>query len=202
MSPKVSDEHKMMMQDKILSASRTLFSKKGYHETSMDDIVKVSGFSKGAIYGYFKSKEELFFELQKRNAAMSLDGLKSLIAQEKTAIAKLEKAADLVFASICEVSEEVCRMDLEFQLASSRMPNMRKEFKKQQMIIIKLLSDIIANGIEAGEFKTDLDADNIATILVGTIGGLSNLLVTTDMKLDWDKIKDAFVSTIRDGIMR
>ena len=202
MSPKVSDEHKMMMQNKILSASMSLFSRKGFHETSMDDIVRESGFSKGAIYGYFKSKEDLFFELQKKNATLSLNELKSMITQEKTAIAKLERAADLVFASICEVSEEVCRMDLEFQLASSRMPNMRKEFKKQQMIIIKLLSDIITEGIEAGEFRKDLDANNIATILVGTIGGLSNLLVTTDMKLEWDRIKNALVSTIRDGIMR
>ncbi len=202
MSPRVSKEHKLMMQEKILTASMTLFSRKGYHETSMDDIVKESGFSKGAIYGYFKSKEDLFFELQKRNATLSLIELKAMIAGEKTAIGKLERAADLVFASMCEVSEEACRMDLEFQLASSRIPNMRKEFKKQQMVIIKLLSDIIIEGIEAGEFRKDLDADNVATILVGTIGGLSNLLVTTDMKLDWDRIKGAFVSTIRDGIMR
>ncbi|MFW9965210.1 MAG: TetR/AcrR family transcriptional regulator, partial [Candidatus Sifarchaeia archaeon] len=155
-----------------------------------------------AIYGYFKSKEDLFFELQKRNATLSLFELRAMIAGEKTAIGKLERAADLVFASICEVSEEACRMDLEFQLASSRMPNMRKEFKKQQMVIIKLLSDIIIEGIEAGEFRKDLDNENIAIILVGTIGGLSNLLVTTDMKLDWNRIKGAFVSTVRNGIMR
>ncbi len=66
----------------------------------------------------------------------------------------------------------------------------------------KLLSDIITEGIEAGEFRGDLDADNVATILVGTIGGLSNLLVTTGMRLDWDKIKSSLVSTVRDGIMR
>lgn len=202
LSPKVSQEHRMMMQEKILAASMTLFSKKGFHETSMDDIVKESGFSKGAIYGYFKSKEDLFFELQKRSATLSLNELKSIISQEETAIAKLERAADLVFASMCEVSDEVCRMDLEFQLASSRMPNMRREFKKQQMVLITLLSDIIAEGIEAGEFRKDLDADNIATILVSTIGGLSNLLVTTGMRLDWDRIKSALVSTVRDGIMR
>jgi AcrR family transcriptional regulator len=192
----------MMMQEKILAASMTLFSKKGFHETSMDDIVKESGLSKGGIYGYFKSKEDLFFELQKRSTTLSLNELKSMLSQEETAFAKLDRAADSAFASMCEVSDEACRMGLEFQLASSRMPNMRKEFKKQQMVIINLLSDIINEGIEAGEFREDLDADNIATILVGTIGGLSNLLVTTGMRLEWDRIKSALASTVRDGIMR
>ncbi|MFW9926593.1 MAG: TetR/AcrR family transcriptional regulator, partial [Candidatus Thorarchaeota archaeon] len=125
MSPKVSEEHKTMMMEKILQAALSLFSKKGYHETSMDDIVKKSGFSKGAIYGYFDSKETLFLELQKKFATINYYQLKAVIDDEPTALAKLERTADLVFASICEVSEEMCRMDLEFQIASSRLPKMR-----------------------------------------------------------------------------
>jgi len=202
MSPKVSDEHKIMMQEKILGASMTLFSRKGYHETSMDDIVEESGFSKGAIYGYFDSKETLFLELQKKFATLNYNQLKSVIDREPTALAKLERAADLVFASICDVSEEVCRMDLEFQVASSRLPKMRKQHKQQQTAVIKLLEDVINEGIESGEFRKDLDANSIATILISALGGLSNLMVTAGLKFQWDKIKIALVSTIKVGIIR
>ena len=202
MSPKVSDEYKTMMKEKILSAALSLFSKKGYHETSMDDIVEESGFSKGAIYGYFDSKETLFLELQKKFATINYNQLKSVIDQEPTALAKLEKAAELVFASICDVTEETCRMDLEFQVASSRLPKMRKQHKQQQLAIIKLLEDVIIEGIQTGEFRKDVDANSVAAILVSAIGGLSNLLVTAGMKFQWDKVKDALVSTVRIGIVR
>jgi AcrR family transcriptional regulator len=191
-----------MMQEKILAASMTLFSKKGFHETSMDDIVKESGVSKGAIYGYFDSKETLFIELQRKFATLSYIELRSVIDRETTALAKLERAADLVFASICEVSEEVCRMDLEFQIASSRIPKMRKQHKAQQMTIIKLLEDTINEGIESGEFRKDVDANRVATILISALGGLSNLMITAGFKFQWEKIKNALVSTVRVGITR
>jgi AcrR family transcriptional regulator len=191
-----------MMQEKILAASMTLFSKKGFHETSMDDIVKESGVSKGAIYGYFDSKETLFIELQRKFATLSYIELRSVIDRETTALAKLERAADLVFASICEVSEEVCRMDLEFQIASSRIPKMRKQLKAQQMTIIKLLEDTINEGIESGEFRKDVDANRVATILISALGGLSNLMIAAGFKFQWEKIKNALVSTVRVGITR
>lgn len=191
-----------MMKEKILLASLTLFSKKGYHETSIDDIVVESGFSKGAIYGYFDSKETLFLELQKKFATINYNQLKSVIDSEPSALAKLEKAADLVFTSICDVSEEMCRMDLEFQVASSRLPKMRKQHQQQQMDVIRLLEDTISEGIETGEFRKDVDANSVATILVSAIGGLSNLLITAGFKFKWDMIKNALLSTVRVGILK
>ncbi|MFW9788898.1 MAG: TetR/AcrR family transcriptional regulator [Candidatus Thorarchaeota archaeon] len=202
MSPKVSDEYKTMMKEKILQAALSLFSKKGYHETSIDDIVTESGFSKGAIYGYFDSKETLFLELQKRFATINYNQLKSAIDQEPTALAKLEKAADLVFASICDVSEVMCRMDLEFQVASSRLPKMRKQHREQQLAVVKLLESTIEEGVQTREFRKDVDPNSVATILLSAINGLSNLLITAGMKFQWDKIKDALVSTVKVGIVR
>lgn len=46
--------------DRIVGASLEVFTKKGYHDTTMDDIGKDWGVSKGALYLYFKSKEELY----------------------------------------------------------------------------------------------------------------------------------------------
>lgn len=46
--------------EKIIDAAIQMFLEKGYDGTSMQDIVKVLGMSKGAIYHHFKSKEELF----------------------------------------------------------------------------------------------------------------------------------------------
>ena len=58
--PKVVPEYKKAARNRILNVTRRVFLEKGYHRTTMDDIAKRVGVSKGALYLYFKSKEELF----------------------------------------------------------------------------------------------------------------------------------------------
>ena len=47
----------------ILDAAMHVFVKSGYSKTTMDDIVEISGLSKGALYHYYKSKKDLFLSL-------------------------------------------------------------------------------------------------------------------------------------------
>lgn len=50
-------------KDKILNAAVSLFSQKGFHKTSVSDIAKEAGVSKGLTYNYFKSKEDLLLAI-------------------------------------------------------------------------------------------------------------------------------------------
>ena len=59
--PKISEEKRQARRDQILAASWRCFSRRGIHSTSMDDIVRESNLSFGAVYLYYKSKEELIF---------------------------------------------------------------------------------------------------------------------------------------------
>ena len=61
--PKVVPEYKEEAKTKIIEAARTVFAKKGYHDATMDDVAKEVGVSKGALYSYFKSKEDLLKEI-------------------------------------------------------------------------------------------------------------------------------------------
>ena len=58
--PKVVPEYKEVARTRILNAAHHVFLEKGYHRTSMNDIAKRVGVSKGALYLYFGRKEELF----------------------------------------------------------------------------------------------------------------------------------------------
>ncbi|ADN35857.1 transcriptional regulator, TetR family [Methanolacinia petrolearia DSM 11571] len=58
--PRVMPEYKEQARLKILEKAFIVFSKKGYHYTTMDDIASEVGVTKGTLYVYFKSKEELF----------------------------------------------------------------------------------------------------------------------------------------------
>jgi AcrR family transcriptional regulator len=57
--PKVSEEHRIARRTQIGTAALRCFARKGFQATSMADIIAESGLSAGAIYGHYKSKEEL-----------------------------------------------------------------------------------------------------------------------------------------------
>ncbi|MGW1741344.1 TetR/AcrR family transcriptional regulator [Nocardia sp. NPDC001965] len=61
--PRVSDEHLERRRQQILDAARICFVRKGFHQTSMQDVFTESGLSAGAVYRYFKSKDQLVIAL-------------------------------------------------------------------------------------------------------------------------------------------
>ncbi len=75
--PKVSDLHRDERRAQILSAAWTCFSRKGFHGTSMAEIVRESGLSAGAVYLYFRSKEDLIAA----TANKAIGQARSVIAQ-------------------------------------------------------------------------------------------------------------------------
>lgn len=71
--PKVSDQHREQRRQQILTAALRCFARKGFHETSMSDIIAESELSAGAIYGHFNGKSDLVshaaVEVFSKNAA-------------------------------------------------------------------------------------------------------------------------------------
>lgn len=60
-------------KDQIIQVALSLFSNKGYNETTMADLVAATGLSKGAVYHHFKSKEEILqLLMEKETIALSL----------------------------------------------------------------------------------------------------------------------------------
>jgi AcrR family transcriptional regulator len=57
--PKISEMRRESRRQQILQAALACFSEDGFHQTGMADIVRRSGMSHGAVYGYFQSKDEI-----------------------------------------------------------------------------------------------------------------------------------------------
>ena len=201
MAPKVTQQYKLEVRDKILEAAESLFSKKGYYDTSMDELVEKSGLSKGAIYGYFNSKEELFSALQDKLIESSLNELRSTFAPKDSAKVKLEKAADMVFASMVGASKEACRMSLEFGVAAPRIKSLRRVRDNQLKTLHGFLLRIIEEGVEGGEFRRDIDPDSTAWILLAMMDGLSFDWATTSFDFDWQTLKLQVKSLIAEGLL-
>jgi AcrR family transcriptional regulator len=57
--PKVSKEHRQVQRARVLKAAHVCFSQNGFHRTSIDDILAEANMSAGALYLYFKGKDEI-----------------------------------------------------------------------------------------------------------------------------------------------
>lgn len=63
MPKKFSEIEKAHIQQKLFASARDLFSRYGFKKTSVEDLTKGAGIAAGTFYGFYQSKEELFFEL-------------------------------------------------------------------------------------------------------------------------------------------
>lgn len=201
MSPKVTREYRETARDRILDAALGIFERKGYHETSVDDIVRASRLSKGAIYGYFDSKEELFECLQGREIAKNLELLRSELAALPSARAKLERVAEYAFDWRRGLSAERSRMILEFSAASIWMKGVRNKMEMRYGKLRDLILPILEEGIKRGEFRRNLDAESVISVLIAITDGLLMRWSSTGDTKHWAKLRETVVSMVLDGIV-
>ena len=84
-------------RDEILRAATDLFSEKGYHEVTMEEIAEEMGVSKGTIYNYFSSKENLYLEILKESFEAIEELLHEEIENSDPATLKLRKLLATIF---------------------------------------------------------------------------------------------------------
>lgn len=80
--PKVTDEHRAAQRQRILDAAFAVTRDKGLSELTMGDIIQESGLSAGAIYGYYKGKEQIIADLAGQVLDTRRQALDSLLARE------------------------------------------------------------------------------------------------------------------------
>jgi AcrR family transcriptional regulator len=166
----------------------------------MDEVVGESGLSKGAIYGYFRSKDELFLALQNRQLETSLKEIRAILAPEDLARAKLEKATDMVFLSLVGFSKQACRMNLEFAVAAPAMKSLQRMRDSRFKTEHDFVAGIINEGIKTGEFRRDIDPDSLASMLIAMVDGLAFNWASTSFEFDWRVLKNEAKKLVLEGL--
>lgn len=160
----------------ILEAALVCFAKRGYHATRMDDIVRASGLSKGALYWHFENKDELFvalFEGYTQAIFAAWDAI-----DESDALEVLRREAELTIDPLLE-SRELLGAWTEF----FRHPKLRPRFAALYEQSRSRLSHTVRRGIEQGSIRS-CDPDHVAALLTGVIEGmLLQLYVDPDYDL-------------------
>ena len=102
---------KIATRDRILEAALDVFARKGYHRATVDDIVRASATSKGAVYHHFPNKEAVFVALVDDFTERLAIGVAGAIAVRQGALAKVEGALTAVLTTFQD-NERLARLIL------------------------------------------------------------------------------------------
>lgn len=175
--PDVSKERK----EQILDAAAIVFSQQGFANARMDDIVEHSGLSKGALYWYFKSKEDIILALMHRFFTQDVENLNQLIDTSLSARDALLQYARL-FGEQTVQMESLTPLVYDYYASAMRDPEKQKFFQNYFHQYRQMITDIVQGGIDTGEFKS-IDVNTFAVTLIATIEGLM-LMNTIDNTVD------------------
>jgi AcrR family transcriptional regulator len=160
--PDVSDERKFQ----ILNAAEQVFTKKGLDLARMDDIAEETGLSKGTLYLYFKSKEELIIAILDR---IFQGAFKQLEARKNSKLSSSEAVYQFTEEAIRDYKKMLYIVPIayEFLALAFRNQTVKKALKQYFRQYMDVLVPIIQRGINSGEFR-QVDAQEVA-IAAGAI---------------------------------
>jgi AcrR family transcriptional regulator len=192
--------------DLLLDAAFRVFARRGYRATRLEDVADDAGVTKGAIYHYFDSKEELLRRaVQHRHRAMFADIEASLARERAPASAKIRFVLRKVWQHWMEPGWGHAFRLLLGEL-SVEFPALFRAWAEEGPVHGWLLvRRLIEEGVERGEFRPDADAEVAARLVVSGLmlqAALQAQLGIDDLApCDADRIFDSSVDLVLHGLI-
>ncbi|TNE51828.1 MAG: TetR/AcrR family transcriptional regulator [Deltaproteobacteria bacterium] len=162
----------------ILVEAREQFSRFGFRKCTLQDIADACGFTKQALYYYFKNKNEILAEVVREESSLLLTSINKAVEEAESPIQKLESFLLVRFEVIKELA-------LLYPLTQSagrelipRAIELRQEFYDQE---IKMLVKILDEGMKQGMFKP-LSSCLMAHSLLAMLKGVEAIFFSADRK--------------------
>jgi AcrR family transcriptional regulator len=139
--------------EKLMRVSVELFAEHGYAQTSVQQIVDAAGVTKGALYHYFTSKDDLLFDIYDRLLSMQREHLEKIVARGLDAEQTVRLVCeDVIVTSIEGLADGAVFFRSQHMLSEKR----QREVKKRRREYNDAFEAILDRGREAGVFRTDI----------------------------------------------
>jgi AcrR family transcriptional regulator len=151
---------------RLLSVATRLFAERGFDRTSVQEIVEAAGVTKGAMYHYFDSKDDLLYEIYGRVLREQTERLEKVAATEAPARKRLASAAsDVVVSSIANLDDTKIFLQSMHQLNPEKQRAVRAERRRYH----ERFRALIEEGQRGGEFRADQPADLVVDYFFGAV---------------------------------
>ncbi|MEU4968349.1 TetR/AcrR family transcriptional regulator [Streptomyces smyrnaeus] len=156
---------------RLLAAATRLFAEQGYDRTSVQEIVEAAGVTKGALYHYFGSKDDLLHEIYGRLLRLQQERLDLLAEREAPVEERLRQAAaDVVVTTIENLDDAMIFFRSMHQLSPEKQKQVRAERRRYH----ERFRALIEEGRRAGVFSDATPADLVVDYHFGSVHHLSS----------------------------
>ena len=181
----------------ILDSSRKIFAEYGYKKASIELVAKAVNLQKGSLYYYFKSKQELFYEVIRYESFVFINTVKQEVEKEKNVKDKLEKYFFLRVELLRKLKNIYCITE---NMLGDMFPFMLK-LKKEHFVSEKsFIQDLLELGVKEEVFRIK-DTEFTALLIMSALRGLDHMVILSDAyDLDHNSISN-IIEILYNGIL-
>jgi AcrR family transcriptional regulator len=156
---------------RLLAAATRVFARRGYHGATLDEIASDAGFTKGALYYNFASKEELFLALLDQHIESRIALLRELGGRAAPAGARLAEGAERTVSSLRR-EREWSLLYLEFSAYAARNAPFRRKFEQRLRAVHEAMVETVEALAPDGK-QLPLSAETLALGISALVDGVA-----------------------------
>ncbi|MED5224038.1 TetR/AcrR family transcriptional regulator [Bacillus safensis] len=169
---KTQNERKDETRKLLINSAVENFAKYGFHGVSIDKLAEYAGFSKGAFYAHFHSKEEIFLALLEQQMQLHVKKINALLAEQPSLLHFPEKMNQQSIQN-CEENRTWSLLNMEFLLYSMRNEEVRCQWSNMILQSVKQISQSIENLIEKENLTCTLSPEEMAWTILSLENGIA-----------------------------
>ncbi len=186
------DERRQQTRSALLDAAADVFARRGYHAASLDEVAEAAGFSKGAVYSNFASKEDLFIALIDQHGRALIKEFGDAAARgEQDASSLIERLSDVYKSR--RAKPETWALWTEFTLFAIRNPHLRERLIAGNRVTKALVVDLVEQHASQWNVDPPLPHEHIAIIYSALFQGLWQLSAVDPDGIPGDMFAEAIV---------
>ncbi len=188
-------EKQALTRRQVLAAAAEVFPKRGYHNTSVEEVADQAGLSIGAVYSNFESKADLFLALYEGQVARWIEDIEGHVSSGKSPLERTRGAGEW-WAAFMRREHPWLLLELEFWAQAVREPRLRERFAvlyaRLRETTVRLIDDA------AAQFGVPLPApaEQLGTAVTALCCGL-----IVEKLLDPDRIPDEAFGSLLDLVL-
>jgi AcrR family transcriptional regulator len=158
-------------RQRIAAAALPVFARSGYERATVDEIVREAGYSKGAFYVHFESKEDLFWGMLEERISGQQDAFRQALDETRSAEENIQALLTTIFA-IFRKDAMWSALFIEFVAHAARNDKVRERLAAMYQNWRDFTVETLNQGREVGRVRKDLDVEFVATVMIALIEGM------------------------------
>jgi TetR/AcrR family acrAB operon transcriptional repressor len=196
-------EEAEITKQNLLTAALEVFSRKGYTATRVEDIAQQANVTTGAIYHHFGGKSALYIALIETSSVRANRLAQQIIEEGGTPATLLRRLLVRLFQYAEEDGEyrAVVELSLSKTEMTPELATIHEQILESRRQLARFFSNLITEGVAAGEFVPTLSPEDTALALVGFMNGMGLIWIQDQEHFSISDRAESFVDLFLSGIV-